>query len=560
MLSPLDPRLGVAMTGVFVAGLLALWAARPGAIAGRWMVAVAALLVGYLLVNTFFVSTVQYRSLGQWPWWPITGVVFFLAISWSRSVRPKTISIAIIVSTLAVAGSAIGEFVLTRERSGGLATNPNMLGGFLLFGLFAVLPWFWQQGIKKVWPVMIMAIFVLTLLASFSVTGAAAAGGTVILWGFMRVRTWRRQLSTRRLMIGLAVVIVLSGAAWAAQQRWHMISPTGAVSSWNQRIKFDAAAWRLWQQRPMVGWGLDTFQVLLPKASTQILEQPRFVHNTYLQLAAETGIIGLGLFMTILGMALVGGWKLIVNAADGSPWLLGLWLGWVAFSIHIGLDFSWYWPAAMIWWWILAGYFVGRAQPEKAWALSTAWWRGGAVIAALGIFFISGRSFIALSMSNRAVHNIANQETATALALYDSARRLDPQRDDIVDYVQQLWIRRQSGELERARAVLESAILRNPDDYVYHFWRGRINKTLGDKDQSLEDFKQAYETNRGFQPEFVLEYAKSLVDTGQLSTAKDTLDATLKAYDDLAGRNPIVQPWIPILRDYRASLDAGALK
>lgn len=555
VITPLNARIGIAVVGVFVAGLLALWAARPAEISGRWLIAVVAVINGYYLVNSFFVSTVQYRSVGQWPYWLISGIVFFMALSWSRGVRSKVLSTAVITATLVAAGSAVGEFIVTRARSGGLATNPNMLGGLILFGLFAIWPHIWRRDIKAVWPLSIAAIFALTLVASFSVTGAAAAGGTLVIWGITRICSGRVNITSRRLLIGLAVVVLLGGAAWVAQKRWHLMNAPAAVFSWNQRLKFDVAAFRLWQQRPLMGWGLDTFQILLPKASPQILEQPRFVHNTYLQLAAETGIVGLSLFLTILVTALIAGWRVIRNSAEESPWLLGLWLGWIAFSIHIGLDFSWYLPAAFIWWWILAGYFIGRSQPERSWAVVSTRWRVGAVIVALGLFIISGRSFMALSMSNRAAHGIANQDVTNAFTQYESALRLDPQRDDVVDYVQQLWIRRQAGDLEHASTILDKAINSNPDDYVYIFWRGRINKSRGDKELALDDFKQAYEKNRGFQPEYVLEYAKCLVDVGQLSLAKDILDTTLESYDALAGRNPIVQPWIPTLRKYRASLE-----
>jgi O-antigen ligase len=35
------------------------------------------------------------------------------------------------------------------------------------------------------------------------------------------------------------------------------------------------------------------------------VEDPKLVHNTYLQLLAETGVIGLGLFLALIGMCFV---------------------------------------------------------------------------------------------------------------------------------------------------------------------------------------------------------------------------------------------------------------
>jgi len=69
--------------------------------------------------------------------------------------------------------------------------------------------------------------------------------------------------------------------------------------------------WLLWQDtiemiktRPLFGYGLGTFQFVYPRFQNprliSLFESARFAHQEYLQIAAETGILGLGAFLWFL--------------------------------------------------------------------------------------------------------------------------------------------------------------------------------------------------------------------------------------------------------------------
>jgi O-antigen ligase len=64
---------------------------------------------------------------------------------------------------------------------------------------------------------------------------------------------------------------------------------------------------------PLGGVGLDNFQTVEPSYATQsvnltmvrqIVREQLVVHNTYLQMAADLGLVGLGLFLAILALPL----------------------------------------------------------------------------------------------------------------------------------------------------------------------------------------------------------------------------------------------------------------
>ena len=77
-------------------------------------------------------------------------------------------------------------------------------------------------------------------------------------------------------------------------------------------------AWRITEDRPLTGVGLHNFTVHSPRYVRQpgrldfvdlIAERPHAVHNTYLELLTETGVVGLGLFLAVVSASLGAAWK-----------------------------------------------------------------------------------------------------------------------------------------------------------------------------------------------------------------------------------------------------------
>jgi O-antigen ligase len=86
----------------------------------------------------------------------------------------------------------------------------------------------------------------------------------------------------------------------------------------NGRTDLWMVAGRMVADRPLLGVGLDNFRAQSDEYVRQpgtleyvdlIVENPHVVHNTYLQLLAETGAIGLGLYGLVVGLALAASWQ-----------------------------------------------------------------------------------------------------------------------------------------------------------------------------------------------------------------------------------------------------------
>jgi O-antigen ligase len=110
-------------------------------------------------------------------------------------------------------------------------------------------------------------------------------------------------------------VLILFAALAAVAVMWFSVNP----NAWQRVSEFDSSgsgrsalwtvAWRITEDHPVIGVGLDNFIEEAPKYTREpgqlavvhnIAEKPHVAHNVYLQFLAETGFIGLIPFVLLL--------------------------------------------------------------------------------------------------------------------------------------------------------------------------------------------------------------------------------------------------------------------
>ena len=82
------------------------------------------------------------------------------------------------------------------------------------------------------------------------------------------------------------------------------------------RASQNLTAWNIFTQYPLVGIGLDNFEVRYPEFSKEIGLAPsasnKSLHNLYFEVATETGILGLSVFLLLIGLSI----RSILNARN----------------------------------------------------------------------------------------------------------------------------------------------------------------------------------------------------------------------------------------------------
>lgn len=218
-------------------------------------------------------------------------------------------------------------------------------------------------------------------------------------------RSARRKNIVIGVILGSGVLVSAAVAIWVFGERslgeskgLEVIFDSGV------RLQFWAMAVEQWAEFPLFGGGSRSFSYLCfqfwsPNLGTES-GNPEFVHNEYLQLLADYGVIGFGLIiLLILGHCYVGirQIKNLSNVVKGNEVLSAKTLaytiaglcGIVTMSIHIVFDFRTHLQSNLLLLVVCAVWVlpVGQFQPKEQRAGSRALWYFAALI--LGCYALS---------------------------------------------------------------------------------------------------------------------------------------------------------------------------
>lgn len=251
-------------------GFLVYWMAKNGklVISGLWLVFVPVLFEGLLAIWQFWGQS----SVGGWWYW----------------LGERTFN----ATTQGIANAYIGGALVLRPY--GTFPHPNVLGGFLA----VVMPWLWDYFLhnsrrltegRTMLKVGVLVLGYVTLWLSMS--RAAIILGTAATVFVLGKRFGRQIVPVVVLLLGIGTV-VLTPRLNALRSETEPIVV---------REQLDALA--IWEfgRSPVLGMGLGTAP-LFGKTDTAIrnyalMFQP--THNIYLLILSETGVLGLGLAISL---------------------------------------------------------------------------------------------------------------------------------------------------------------------------------------------------------------------------------------------------------------------
>lgn len=168
----------------------------------------------------------------------------------------------------------------------------------------------------------------------------------------------------RKMALVLCLSVVVCGGLYLHTQRrlWQRIQLTD-VGKQDRKYMWTSAAHMI-KDRPVLGIGLNTFMANYLAYWVGGERQPRYAHNCYLQVAAETGIAGLMTFLFLLGAIIRSWWKALRGGSDhrqATVMMRGLSAGLIAFLIQAAFDTNFYALRQAALFWILAGMATGLA-------------------------------------------------------------------------------------------------------------------------------------------------------------------------------------------------------
>jgi O-antigen ligase len=281
----------------------------------RWLVALVVAMYLWFGATILWADDVTAAVKDYWPW-VVALTVFALVLTRITSARRLLLLVTTFVASATLA-AATGMITLsstasvsadplttTDNRVFGAAGDPNILGAGLIAA--AILAFGLACAVRNAWLRTTIAVAIAAL--------AAAAAGTasrmvVVSAGvaFVAALVIFRHVIGR--VLAAAAGVSVSAALWFYYfpAAWHRIVDSSDGGSGREDLW--RAALHLALQNPIVGLGVANFQVHEPPVALDIggvrdvsvvAEHPLVAHNAYLQLWAETGLIGVVLFLAVV--------------------------------------------------------------------------------------------------------------------------------------------------------------------------------------------------------------------------------------------------------------------
>ncbi len=381
------------VTGVLTCALVAvhLWSGvfvpTPRAHPAGWYLLP---FLAYAAINAQWITPVRWLGWRDWMWWAQLIAVFWVVLNGVRSPAPRRVLFFVLVAlgVTAVVLACYQRFVrpdwlmLGRvqadqfvSRASGSFGIPNSLAALLLLLIPAsgtlALGGGVSAGMRLGWAA-IGAFLVFGLVLTISRGAWLGLALALTAWPLASSRwSWRRR-------IGLAAAVSASLVAFgaglffaSASVRERLVNFVHDSGETTRPIMW-RAAWRLWRERPAVGSGAGSYNVLFEKyRPEQFLNEPQWAHNDYLNTLSDYGVIG---FVLSFGAMAIIIWRSARHRQpprdDRGDWLgapatrAALVVGLLAFALQLFVDFHFKIPALAMAFATLGALVVQRAWPS----------------------------------------------------------------------------------------------------------------------------------------------------------------------------------------------------
>jgi O-antigen ligase len=272
-----------------------LWASSPGDVGAglkTWLIAI----LSFILVVTTLRNP---RDVA------IIGIAFIVG---------AVISVAFGIASGALSPTAesVGEVTGQGGRFTGGGGDPNVQAAGFIVAMF-LCAGFWGLARRRLARLGLVLAFIVVAIGFFATQsrGGLLALAVAAIAGLVMLPRQRKRLIglTTAAGVGLGIVAVVNPNAIA-----RMTNIGGGSSGRNDVWQ---VAWTIFKRHPLKGIGLNNFEVIEPHYTLNsgtlsrvelIADKPHLVHNVYLQLLTETGIVGFVIFLMVIVASMRASW------------------------------------------------------------------------------------------------------------------------------------------------------------------------------------------------------------------------------------------------------------
>jgi len=252
-----------------------------------------------------------------------------------------------------------GKLPFEPNRAFSTYGNPDLLGGFLMFSVFVSLALALAEENLK-WRAVYWLGFLLNMWCVVVAFTRSAWVGSVVGFAFIVAFALRHKVSWKAIDWGFSGAV---GALVAAVITRSLSNPNEVMnfgkrlasilqfSEGSSKTRFEIweAAIAAIKDRPIFGFGADTFRLIFPKykpfeysADAGYLSVADNVHNYPLQLATGIGVPGVVMLYAIVAWAAIRSWPVVFAKEGGAKRMIvaGFWAASAAYVTHLFFGLS----------------------------------------------------------------------------------------------------------------------------------------------------------------------------------------------------------------------------
>ncbi|PIQ82814.1 MAG: hypothetical protein COV76_01495 [Candidatus Omnitrophica bacterium CG11_big_fil_rev_8_21_14_0_20_64_10] len=262
---------------------------------------------------------------------------------------------------LVIADPVLGK-PLIYGRFMGPYTNPNDLATLLMMAAaIALVRIHWTGRLFSSGFTLLLAMLLIAIIGTRSRASMIGLTAAAVLLLCLKPGRWRFWIPAG---IGL---LAANGYMFFQTDAWGKLAALRDASSIERLIWFKTA-WQMFLDKPLLGQGLNTFMANYDRFVGQgTAGGPAYAHNCYLQIAAETGLVGLSLFLVFGITGAIHAIRAIRTPSADDPRMIRVDLAaglaaLTAFAVQIAFDTQLYALRQSALFWTLAGAVWGTAR------------------------------------------------------------------------------------------------------------------------------------------------------------------------------------------------------
>ena len=346
------------------------------------------------------------------------------------------------------------------RRASGFYVCPNHLAGLLevvgLFGM-SIVCWSRWPAWGKLLAAYATGVCYLGHVFTCSRGGYLSAGASLLAFAFLSLMVLRQAGSRAFWRIGgvglfAMVAVAVFATSWVYHSPAFEDRTKNILDDKNMRLDLWHAAFEQWKLQPWLGTGSGTYLFYGRQFRTEQMQlDPVHVHNDYLHLLAEYGLLGGALFLVFLGAHLWNGWqnfqrlgpkRVAISSrlmSNSMALQIGSLAAVIAYIVHSVFDFNLHIPANLLLMALVFGILANPGAKQESESplprQSQIAWR--IVVAALAIFVAiqSTRLLPGEYFTERCRVAWQDNKSAEAIQLAQRALETEKNNPDLYDYL-----------------------------------------------------------------------------------------------------------------------------